>query len=113
MTTTPRKGLFLILKGFEYHEDIEKDLLPGPNFALPQQGAGLFFAFYWIMTGIHAIHVSGGLAALGRLLIVSRGNPAWLSGSGSEEATALYWHLVDVIWIILYPLLYLAGRNHG
>ena len=105
--------LFLILKGFEYHEDIEKHLVPGSAFALPQQGAALFFAFYWMMTGIHAIHVSGGLAALSRLVIASRRDPAWLSGSGSEEATALYWHLVDVIWIVLYPLLYLAGRNYG
>jgi len=105
--------LFLILKGLEYREDIERHLVPGSAFALPQQGAALFFAFYWMMTGIHAIHVSGGLAALSRLVIVSRRAPAWLSGSGSEEATALYWHLVDVIWIVLYPLLYLAGRNYG
>src|SRR5215469_5893415 len=78
--------LFLILKGLEYREDIEKRLVPGSAFALPQQGAALFFAFYWMMTGIHAIHVSGGLAALGRLVIASRRAPTWLSGSGSEEA---------------------------
>jgi cytochrome c oxidase subunit 3 len=48
-----------------------------------------------------------------RLLIASRRDPTWLSLSGSEEATALYWHLVDVIWIVLYPLLYLAGRANG
>ncbi|MBV8504476.1 MAG: cytochrome c oxidase subunit 3 [Alphaproteobacteria bacterium] len=65
------------------------------------------------MTGIHAVHVTGGLVALGRLLVASRGERAWLSGSGSEEATALYWHLVDVVWIVLYPLLYLGGRAGG
>jgi cytochrome c oxidase subunit III len=102
--------LFLILKGLEYHEDIQKHLLPGRGFALPQPGAALFFSFYWVMTGVHAVHVTGGLAALLRLIIASRPDPRWLSGSGSEEATALYWHLVDVIWIILYPLLYLGGR---
>lgn len=104
---------FLVVKGFEYREDIEKNLVPGPDFALQVQGAALFFSFYWIMTGVHAVHVTGGLAAITRLLVASREEPLWLSGSGSEEATALYWHLVDVIWIVLYPLLYLGGRTHG
>jgi cytochrome c oxidase subunit 3 len=104
---------FLIVKGFEYHDDIVKHLLPGPDFAVPEQGAALFFAFYWIMTGVHAVHVSGGLAAVTRLLIASRNDARWLSSSASEEATALYWHLVDVIWVVLYPLLYLGGRAHG
>jgi cytochrome c oxidase subunit III len=106
-------ALFLILKGFEYRDDIEKHLVPGPGFALPQRGAMLFFSFYWIMTGIHALHVTGGLVAVSRLVIRAARDRQWLSGSIAEEATALYWHLVDVIWIILYPLLYLAGRAHG
>jgi cytochrome c oxidase subunit 3 len=104
---------FLVLKGFEYREDIEKHLLPGPGFALIQPGAQLFFSYYWIMTGVHAMHVTCGLIAVLRLVIASRRNFAWLSGGGSEDATALYWHLVDVIWIVLYPLLYLVGRAHG
>ena len=104
---------FLVVKGVEYREDIARHLLPGPDFAVPEQGAALFFSFYWIMTGVHAIHVSGGLAAMTRLVIASRRDVFWLSGSSSEEATALYWHLVDVIWILLYPLLYLGGRAHG
>ncbi|HSC19507.1 MAG TPA: cytochrome c oxidase subunit 3 [Rhizomicrobium sp.] len=106
--------VFLVLKGFEYREDLEKHLFPGPHFPLAQRGAQLFFSFYWIITGVHAIHVSFGLIAVGRLAVLSRRRVAWLWGSGSEEATALYWHLVDVIWIILYPLLYLTGRStHG
>jgi cytochrome c oxidase subunit 3 len=105
---------FLILKGFEYREDIAKHLLPGPSFALAQPGAEIFFSYYWVMTGIHATHVTGGLIAVGRLVIASRRDATWLSGSASEDATALYWHLVDVIWIVLYPLLYLTGRTgHG
>jgi cytochrome c oxidase subunit 3 len=104
---------FLVVKGFEYREDIQKHLLPGSEFTNPVQGAALFFSFYWITTGVHATHVSGGLAAIVRLLIASRHNPQWLSASGSEEATALYWHLVDIIWVVLYPLLYLGGRSHG
>ena len=61
--------LFLILKGLEYREDIERHLVPGSAFALPQQGAALFFAFYWMMTGIHAIHVSGGFEADRRVFL--------------------------------------------
>jgi cytochrome c oxidase subunit 3 len=105
---------FLILKGFEYREDIDKHLIPGPDFPISRPGAQLFFSYYWVMTGVHALHVTGGLIAVGRLVVASWRNVRWLSGSGSEEATALYWHLVDVIWIVLYPLLYLAGRSgHG
>jgi cytochrome c oxidase subunit 3 len=106
-------SLFLVLKGFEYREDIAKHLVPGAAFALPQQGAMLFFSFYWVMTGIHAVHVTGGLAAIARLIIHAHREPQYLSGSASEEATALYWHLVDAIWVVLYPLLYLIGRAHG
>ena len=105
--------LFLVLKGFEYREDILKHLVPGPRFPIAERGAQLFFSYYWVMTGLHACHVTGGLAAVLRLLIASRRDNRWLAGSGSQEATALYWHLVDVIWIVLYPLLYLAGRAHG
>jgi len=106
-------ALFLVLKGFEYREDIEHHLIPGPDFPIAIKGAQLFFAFYWVMTGVHAMHVTGGLIAAMRLIVASRNNLAWLPGSGSEEGTALYWHLVDVIWVVLYPLLYLAGRAHG
>jgi cytochrome c oxidase subunit III len=114
ITTIALGLLFLLLKGLEYREDIEKHLLPGPDFPVAQTGAQLFFSFYWIMTGVHAIHVSCGLIAVGRLAVLSRRRVDWLWGSGSEEATALYWHLVDVIWIVLYPLLYLTGRSvHG
>src|SRR6185312_2458665 len=77
---------FLAVKGFEYLDDIDKHLFPGPGFAVAGRGAALFFSFYWIMTGVHAMHVSGGLAAIARLLIASRKQPLWLSGSGSEEA---------------------------
>lgn len=104
---------FLILKGLEYAEDIRKHLFPASNFLLSEPGAEFFFSFYWVMTALHATHVTAGLIGIGRLGIASRHDPRWLSGSASMEATALYWHLVDVIWIILYPLLYLAGRAHG
>jgi cytochrome c oxidase subunit 3 len=103
--------VFLVLKGFEYAEDIEKGLVPGPGFALKAAAAQLFFALYWIMTGIHAIHLTIGIALVGRLALLGGRGRLVLRDNPQVEITALYWHFVDVIWIVLYPLLYLAGRS--
>jgi cytochrome c oxidase subunit III len=100
---------FLIIKGFEYREDLEKNLWPGAGFAIAAPGAQLFFSLYWVMTGVHAIHLSIGIVLVGRLAFVTMRRELPLS-SPEIQATALYWHLVDVIWIVLYPLLYLGGR---
>ena len=102
--------MFLVFKGFEYAEDIEKGLVPGPNFALKEPAAQIFFALYWIMTAIHAIHLSIGLGLVGRLAVFGALRRVQLRENPQVEVTALYWHLVDVIWIILYPLIYLPGR---
>jgi cytochrome c oxidase subunit 3 len=101
---------FLVIKGFEYREDIEKHLLPGAGFAIKAPAAQLFFSIYWVMTGVHAIHLSIGVVLVGRLAIVAARREVPLS-SPEIQVTALYWHLVDIIWIILYPLLYLGGRS--
>jgi cytochrome c oxidase subunit III len=102
---------FLVIKGFEYAEDIEKHLIPGRAFALAKvPGASIFFAFYWVMTAIHAGHMGIGIGITSTLL-----TQAWRGSrslaSPAFEGAALYWHLVDVIWIFLYPLLYLLGRS--
>lgn len=103
--------MFLVFKGFEYAEDIRKDLVPGVDFALKEPAAQIFFALYWIMTAIHAIHLSVGLGLVGRLAIFGALRRVQLRENPEVEVTALYWHLVDVIWIILYPLIYLMGRS--
>jgi cytochrome c oxidase subunit 3 len=103
--------VFLILKGFEYNDDLEKHLFPGPGFPLPETGASIFWAFYWVMTFVHAVHVTFGVGAIIRLQIASRDDPEWLRDSPSAEVTALYWHFVDAIWVVLFALLYLAGRS--
>lgn len=103
--------MFLVFKGFEYAEDIEKNLVPGVNFALKEPAAQIFFALYWVMTAIHAIHLSIGLGLVGRLAISGALRRIQLRENPQVEVTALYWHLVDVIWIILYPLIYLMGRS--
>ena len=100
---------FLAAKGVEYAEDLREHLWPSPDFSLPQPASRLFFALYWISTGLHAVHVTVGLLLIGRL--------AWMARAGvlmrrpeSMEATSLYWHVVDAVWMVLYPCLYLVGR---
>lgn len=99
---------FLVVKGFEYKEDFEENLFPGAHFSLPP-AAQLFFSLYWIVTVVHAIHLTIGIVAVTRLTVDIYREKLPLR-SPQYEVTALYWHLVDVIWIILYPLLYLGGR---
>jgi cytochrome c oxidase subunit 3 len=103
--------MFLVFKGFEYAEDVEKHLVPGAYFALKEPAAQIFFALYWIMTAVHAIHLSIGLGLVGRLAIFGALRRVELRENPQVEVTALYWHLVDVIWIILYHLIYLMGRS--
>ncbi len=102
---------FLVIKGFEYADDIERGLVPGRGFALPAASDTLFWTLYWVMTGLHAAHVTGGLGVIGRLLFLGIRRELPVATSPDFEATALYWHLVDVIWVLLYPLLYLVGRS--
>ena len=101
---------FLISKGFEYHDDIAKGLIPGPNFPLHPAQTQIFWAFYWVMTGVHAIHLTIGVGIVTTVMVL-----LWLRNTLPEsptfEGVALYWHLVDVIWVILLPLLYLVGRT--
>lgn len=102
---------FLVIKGFEYKEDIDEHLLPDAQFALALPAARMFFALYWLMTGVHAIHVTIGMGLMARLLIQGARGRLRLRQNPQVEVTALYWHLVDIIWIFIYPLLYLAGRT--
>jgi cytochrome c oxidase subunit 3 len=101
---------FLVVKAFEYKEDIEKHLIPGSQFALHETGAQLFFGLYWLVTGVHAIHLTIGIVLVLRLALLGHLNKLQLDENPEIEVTALYWHLVDVIWIFLYPLIYLPGR---
>jgi cytochrome c oxidase subunit 3 len=101
--------LFLIVKGFEYNDDLERHLWPGADFAVPISTARAFFGFYWILTGAHAVHLAIGVGLTARL--------AWLlSRAGLDprspqiEAAILFWHLIDAFWITLFPLLYVASR---
>jgi cytochrome c oxidase subunit 3 len=103
--------VFLVLKGLEYREDWIHRLVPGRTF----QGsptAELYFLFYFVLTGLHALHMIFGIALLGGLMAIAARARKPLAGLNVIEIVGLYWHFVDIVWIFLFPLLYLRGR-HG
>lgn len=102
---------FLVVKGFEYREDLEKHLLPGPSFALSDAASQIFYGFYWAMTAIHAIHLTIGIAAVALVFVRIQRNHLAFRQSATLPVLGLYWHLVDIVWIFIYPLLYLGGRT--
>lgn len=102
---------FLVVKGFEYKEDIDKHLIPGAGFPLKEPAAQIFFALYWLITGVHAIHLSIGIVLVCRLWLLGVLGRLQIDRNPELEVTALYWHLVDIIWIFVYPLIYLPGRS--
>jgi cytochrome c oxidase subunit 3 len=103
-------GAFLVIHGFEYAHEYQVGALPGKFYAykaLPYVGASLFYTLYFLMTGLHSLHVIVGIAILAVLATRTlRGDysPAYFS---PLELGGMYWHLVDLIWIFLFPLLYL------
>lgn len=101
---------FLICKGLEYREDLKEHLFPGPHFPLSPPATQMFWGFYWIMTGIHAVHLTGGIAIVLVVLVLFKRRIIPIQGS-TMEGVAIYWHFVDSVWLVLYPLLYLAGRS--
>lgn len=103
---------FLVIKGLEYREHFADRLVPGPHFALASHPkAQLFFWLYFVMTGLHAIHVTVGIgviAVLWRLSTKLRFDAKYYT---PVEMGGLYWHFVDIVWVFLYPLLYLINRQ--
>ena len=115
---------FLVIKGFEYAEKFEKHHVPGPTFnftdkfddngkqiPVNSKEAELFFSLYFAMTGMHALHMIIGCGLFTVLAILAwKGHytPTYFT---PIENGGLYWHLVDIIWIYLFPLLYLISRH--
>ena len=111
MTATAALGVaFLITKGLEYHGDIEEHLIPGPEFPLKPAATAIFWGLYWIMTGIHAIHLTAGIAVVLVVMILFGREIIPVQGS-TMEGVAIYWHFIDTVWIFLFPLIYLGGRT--
>jgi cytochrome c oxidase subunit 3 len=102
--------VFLAIKGFEWNQEWQEGLFPGPGFTLHEPGAQLFFMLYYVMTGLHGVHMICGIVAVLLFARATRARKAW-ARPDRVEALALYWHFVDIVWIFLYPLLYLVERH--
>jgi cytochrome c oxidase subunit 3 len=114
LVTVALGSAFLGVKGYEYVRDFEDKVVPVANYmARPGEGpAGeLFWIFYWVATGLHALHLTTGLGLIVYMLVwrIRRGEitPAYYA---PLEVVAIYWSFVDTVWLFLYPCIYLVGR---
>jgi cytochrome c oxidase subunit III len=108
-------SVFLGIKLHEYHEKFVEHFVPGAQFAFGGPEAGhseMFFCLYFAMTGLHALHMVIGLGVLAVMLVMGARGRFGPEYHNPIECAGLYWHFVDIIWIFLFPLLYLVGR-HG
>ncbi|HVB85595.1 MAG TPA: cytochrome c oxidase subunit 3 family protein [Candidatus Dormibacteraeota bacterium] len=112
-------ALFLFLKfRFEWYHDYLEHTIPGVGFHnLPQWGANapqvqMFMCFYFFMTGLHALHMIVGIGVLAVLTGMAGRGKFTSQYFAPLEISGLYWHFVDIIWIFLFPLLYLAGGRY-
>jgi len=102
--------VFLGIKGFEWAAKFHHGLYPrAPHLATLPQGEQVFYGLYFTMTGLHGLHVLAGLALLAVMLERVRRGAVRPGRSTGLENAGLYWHLVDIIWIFLLPLFYLAA----
>lgn len=101
---------FLGIKAVEYTKHAHEGLLPGLHFqseTLEGPGITLFYTLYWLMTGLHAVHMTAGICVMGWLAVRLHRETISSSDPIAFELGAMYWHLVDIIWLFLWPLLYL------
>lgn len=104
---------FLVIKIIEYAEKFELNHVPGANFVYPGAHADqveIFFSLYFSMTGLHALHMVVGFVLLSTICWMAykdRFSKEWYT---PVEMSGLYWHFVDIVWIFLFPLLYLVDR---
>jgi cytochrome c oxidase subunit 3 len=111
-------GIFLGVKAYEWNEKFEEHHIPGQaafhlDGVLPadQGHAQLFFSIYFAMTGLHALHMVIGVGLLLTLIVQARKGRFSASYYTPVDVAGLYWHFVDIIWIFLFPLLYLIDRH--
>ena len=108
--------VFLVIKAFEYHHKFVEHHVPGPNFVFDgphAQQAQMFFSFYFAMTGMHALHMIIGAGLLIYFIVQAYKGRYHARYFAPVEVMGLYWHFVDIVWIFLFPLLYLIGYHHG
>ncbi len=105
--------IFLALKAGEYYIDYTEHLVPGVDFAYTGPHAEqveLFFYLYFATTGVHALHLIIGISVIAVITVLAARGRFSARYHTPVDVTGLYWHLIDVVWIFLYPALYLAGR---
>jgi cytochrome c oxidase subunit 3 len=107
-------GVFMVVKYFEYSAKIEHGMLPGIFYTAHLHGYDIpglphiFFGIYFCMTGLHGVHVLVGIGVLTWVLLRAKKKHFGPSYYTPVENVGLYWHLVDLVWIFLFPLLYLV-----
>ncbi|HED07565.1 MAG TPA: cytochrome c oxidase subunit 3 family protein [Ignavibacteria bacterium] len=102
--------LFLLNKYFEWSHEINIGNFPGSESLLSKsQGEILFYGLYYVMTGLHALHVIIGMIVIAVMMRFTMKNIINRNDNFKLEAAGLYWHLVDIIWIFLFPLFYLIS----
>jgi cytochrome c oxidase subunit 3 len=108
-------SVFLGIKFTEYYHKYVEHLIPGASFqyeeAALSRPAEIFFSFYFAMTGMHALHMVIGVGLLTTLIILGARGRFSAEYNTPVELVGLYWHFVDIVWIFLFPLLYLVGRH--
>ncbi len=112
VTTLLFATVFLVIKYFEYEHKIHLGQLPGKYYTytgIEGTNPHIFFSIYFTMTGLHGIHIVGGMIVMAVMLINTVKGKYSSDYYTPVELTGLYWHLVDLIWIYLFPLLYLIG----
>lgn len=104
--------VFLLVKTVEYYLDFHDHIVPGASFrsewSADANRAQLFFVLYFVMTGLHALHVVIGVGLLSAMLVICRRSDRVERHANAVEMIGLYWHFVDCVWIVLFPLLYIV-----
>ncbi|MEJ2084680.1 MAG: cytochrome c oxidase subunit 3 family protein [Acidobacteriota bacterium] len=114
LATVALGAVFLGIKVVEYNAKFEHHLFPGPNFHFEGAEAGgveMFFNLYFCMTGLHALHMIIGMVILLVIAVMAWRGAFTPQNHNLVEGIGLYWHFVDIVWIFLFPLLYLLGRT--
>ncbi len=105
---------FLGIKSVEYYHKFAEHHVPGPAFQFEKahlRHAQIFFSLYFVMTGLHAVHMIIGIGIMLVMLWWAWNGTITAEYASPIEISGLYWHFVDIVWIFLFPLLYLIGRH--
>jgi cytochrome c oxidase subunit III len=107
-------SVFLGIKALEYYHKYEEHLIPGSRFEFSGPNANhaqVFFSFYFVMTGMHALHMIVGIGVMLTMIMLTLRRRFSSEYYFPLEMTGLYWHFVDIVWVFLFPLLYLVDRS--